>query len=81
MYQLKLSKWIFLMIDINNGAETYDFRVLNKEWSYNPKMEKEVRQYRRQKLDEFLASGKKPGRNDPCPCRGGLKYKKCCGSN
>jgi preprotein translocase subunit SecA len=22
---------------------------------------------------------KKPGRNDPCPCGGGKKYKKCCG--
>jgi len=21
-----------------------------------------------------------PGRNDPCPCGSGLKYKKCCGS-
>jgi uncharacterized protein YecA (UPF0149 family) len=23
----------------------------------------------------------KVGRNDPCPCGSGLKYKKCCGSN
>lgn len=23
-------------------------------------------------------SGKKPGRNDPCPCGSGKKYKKCC---
>lgn len=23
---------------------------------------------------------KKPGRNDPCPCGSGKKYKKCCGS-
>ena len=22
-----------------------------------------------------------PGRNDPCPCGSGLKYKKCCGSS
>jgi hypothetical protein len=25
------------------------------------------------------SSGKKPGRNDPCPCGSGKKYKKCCG--
>jgi preprotein translocase subunit SecA len=25
--------------------------------------------------------GKKPGRNDPCPCGSGLKYKKCCGKD
>lgn len=23
----------------------------------------------------------KPGRNDPCPCGSGVKYKKCCGKN
>ncbi len=23
----------------------------------------------------------KAGRNDPCPCQSGLKYKKCCGRN
>ncbi len=26
-------------------------------------------------------SGKKVGRNDPCPCGSGKKYKKCCGKN
>lgn len=25
------------------------------------------------------ASGPRPGRNDPCPCGSGQKYKKCCG--
>jgi len=25
------------------------------------------------------AAGKKIGRNDPCPCGSGKKYKKCCG--
>jgi hypothetical protein len=25
------------------------------------------------------ASASKPGRNDPCPCGSGMKYKKCCG--
>ncbi|KAB5148749.1 hypothetical protein GAC40_28460, partial [Bacteroides thetaiotaomicron] len=24
-------------------------------------------------------SGTKIGRNDPCPCGSGKKYKKCCG--
>ena len=24
---------------------------------------------------------KTPGRNDPCPCGSGKKYKKCCGAN
>ena len=28
-----------------------------------------------------IVKGKKIGRNDPCPCGSGLKYKKCCGKN
>ena len=28
-----------------------------------------------------VASHSKPGRNDPCYCGSGRKYKKCCGSN
>ncbi|MDP4110416.1 MAG: SEC-C metal-binding domain-containing protein, partial [Bacillota bacterium] len=28
-----------------------------------------------------IRKDKKPGRNDPCPCGSGKKYKKCCGAN
>ena len=28
-----------------------------------------------------IRKGKKPGRNDPCPCGSGLKYKKCHGKD
>ena len=28
---------------------------------------------------QIKAAGKKVGRNDPCPCGSGKKYKKCCG--
>lgn len=28
---------------------------------------------------EPIRKAKKPGRNDPCPCGSGKKYKKCCG--
>ena len=30
-------------------------------------------------LSQTRKTGKKVGRNDPCPCGSGLKYKKCCG--
>ena len=29
---------------------------------------------------EPLKAGAATGRNDPCPCGSGKKYKKCCGS-
>lgn len=31
--------------------------------------------------DSYPVQKKKVGRNDPCPCGSGRKYKKCCGSN
>lgn len=35
--------------------------------------------YKEQKLSTTIRKEKKIGRNDPCPCGSGKKYKKCCG--
>lgn len=37
--------------------------------------------YREAKKANTIVKGKKIGRNDPCPCGSGKKYKKCCGKN
>ncbi|MCQ2507761.1 MAG: SEC-C domain-containing protein [Dorea sp.] len=37
--------------------------------------------YKEQKLSTTVRKEKKIGRNDPCPCGSGKKYKKCCGRN
>lgn len=34
-----------------------------------------------QKKSKTIVKGEKIGRNDPCPCGSGKKYKKCCGAN
>ncbi|HIJ53694.1 MAG TPA: preprotein translocase subunit SecA [Planctomycetes bacterium] len=34
-----------------------------------------------QKVQQIRLEGPKVGRNDPCPCGSGKKYKKCCGKN
>ena len=57
------------------------------EWLYNlpqwddifdERTRKEL--YKRQKDSTTIRrEGKKIGRNDPCPCGSGKKYKKCCG--
>lgn len=31
------------------------------------------------RVDELSRSAKRPGRNEPCPCGSGKKYKQCCG--
>ena len=33
-----------------------------------------------QTIQQIVRSGDKIGRNDPCPCGSGKKYKKCCGA-
>jgi preprotein translocase subunit SecA len=35
----------------------------------------------RQPVQQVVRSGAKIGRNDPCPCGSGKKYKRCCGAN
>lgn len=37
--------------------------------------------YKNQKVSKTYVREQKVGRNDPCPCGSGKKYKKCCGSN
>ncbi|MDD2981225.1 MAG: SEC-C metal-binding domain-containing protein [Hespellia sp.] len=37
--------------------------------------------YLEQKKSGTVVKEKKIGRNDPCPCGSGKKYKKCCGRN
>lgn len=58
------------------------------EWLYElPQWEKiydeetRKRLYREQKQSGTIRKEKKIGRNDPCPCGSGKKYKKCCGRN
>ncbi len=58
------------------------------DWLYElPQWEKifdeetRKRLYREQKQSGTIRKEKKIGRNDPCPCGSGKKYKKCCGRN
>jgi len=38
-----------------------------------------LEEIRGEKTDPVRVVDRKVGRNDPCPCGSGLKYKKCCG--
>ena len=71
------------------GAVSYTHLVDAKaDWLYElPQWEKifdeetRKRLYREQKSSVTIRKPKKIGRNDPCPCGSGKKYKKCCGRN
>ena len=41
--------------------------------------EKELKEEQQGGKVETVVKGDEPGRNDPCPCGSGKKYKKCCG--
>lgn len=56
------------------------------DWLYNLPMWDEIFTeeqkkvlYMEQKKSGTIIKGTKVGRNDPCPCGSGKKYKKCCG--
>ncbi len=60
----------------------------NAEWLYTlPQWDAILTAERRKELYKIEKSSKtvvkppKVGRNDPCPCGSGKKYKKCCGAN
>ncbi|MEW6236605.1 MAG: anaerobic sulfatase maturase [Candidatus Omnitrophota bacterium] len=56
-----------------------ELRRLAENWKTQRRHEEEEEQCRLQSLSSSTAVSK-PGRNDPCPCGSGKKYKKCCGS-
>ena len=49
------------------------------EWDNILSEEKRKELYREQKSSTTVVKPPKIGRNDPCPCGSGKKYKKCCG--
>ena len=56
------------------------------EWLYGMKEWEEIFDEEKRKnikkefnRSKIVVKGEKTGRNDPCPCGSGLKYKKCCG--
>jgi preprotein translocase subunit SecA len=57
------------------------------EEAFQRKKKRELEQARmagggeREPVQQVVRGSEKVGRNDPCPCGSGKKYKKCCGAN
>lgn len=49
------------------------------QWNDIFPAEKQKELYKEQKKSKTIVKPKKIGRNDPCPCGSGKKYKQCCG--
>jgi tetratricopeptide (TPR) repeat protein len=66
--------WRFFLTDVASPAQlTARFAHL-----YNELLRRLRRTDRASLHASFLGASKKVGRNDPCPCGSGKKYKKCC---
>ncbi len=50
-----------------------------KEWNNLIPKDRRKELYKEEKMSGTVIKGEKIGRNDPCPCGSGKKYKKCCG--
>ncbi len=75
-------------IEIEPEKLYYNMVEAKADWLYNLPMwediltqDKRKELYKAQKASGTIVKGPKVGRNDPCPCGSGLKYKKCCGKN
>ncbi|HIR45521.1 MAG TPA: SEC-C domain-containing protein, partial [Candidatus Ventrisoma faecale] len=75
-------------IEIDPEKLYYNMVEAKADWLYGlpqwdailtPEKRKEL--YKAQKISGTVIKGPKIGRNDPCPCGSGKKYKKCCGKN
>jgi len=80
MYQTEFEEWITITFNVNDSKlANLDFKIYNKKWEHDPVLEKQLKEFKETKLSALKKSGQKIGRNDPCPCNSGKKYKRCCG--
>jgi SEC-C domain protein len=77
-----------ISLDIDLEKLYYNMVEAKADWLYNlPQwdslLSEENRKelYKTQKKSGTVVKEKKVGRNDPCPCGSGKKYKFCCGKN
>ena len=77
-----------ISLDIDLEKLYYNMVEAKADWLYNlPEwdslLDEEKRKdlYKTQKKSGTVVKEKKIGRNDPCPCGSGKKYKFCCGKN
>jgi hypothetical protein len=77
-----------IVLDIDLEKLYYNMLAAKAEWLYSlPAWDELLADDRRkeitklQRLSGTVVKEKETGRNEPCPCGSGKKYKKCCGAN
>jgi SEC-C motif-containing protein len=59
--------------------ESSKFLKENGRWTYSEKQSTIHKKVHEEPQQPVIREGPKVGRNDPCPCGSGKKFKKCCG--
>jgi hypothetical protein len=81
-YLAKCNTWLGLGAFATSPNLIDHLVYLDEPWQYDVKFEKdyaaELAQLAKPKITSMPGKGK-IGRNDPCPCGSGKKYKNCCG--
>ena len=72
--EVDLEKLYFNMLD---AKAEYLYNLPQWEGIFSPEKRKEIQKQYRQST--MVRNENKIGRNDPCTCGSGKKYKKCCG--
>ena len=67
-----------LYFNMHNAKADYLYSL--PEWDDILTEERRAEIAREYKMSKTVVKGVKIGRNDPCPCGSGKKYKKCCGA-
>jgi hypothetical protein len=77
-----------IVLDVDLEKLYYNMLAAKAEWLYTlPQWDDLLTDEKRkeitklQRLSGTVVKEKEAGRNDPCPCGSGKKYKKCCGAN
>ena len=81
-YHAKSNLWFALIISTKGVVKYID--ILDSEWVFNDEMQQKYqRVFGRKPTQKLFIDGRavtrKIGRNEPCPCNSGKKYKRCCG--
>ncbi|MBO4928661.1 MAG: SEC-C domain-containing protein [Clostridiales bacterium] len=72
-------------LDIDYEKLYYNMRDAKAEWLFTLKSwsnvltDEKIQEITKQYREDNIVHVEKIGRNDPCPCGSGKKYKKCCG--
>ena len=77
-----------ITLDVDFEKLYFNMLDCKADWLYNLEQWDDVLSKERRaeitkeyKASKIAVSHKVAGRNDPCPCGSGKKYKKCCGKN